>query len=162
MKKLYIQKPLIIFMCLLADGIAVLGVVGAIVIDVSMLFLLAITFLCYIVAWVLSINKIFYNKDEISVKSIRKKISIKTSDVKEVFIEVGGYRRLPAFVINYERKLVGRANSIIEYGEKCRLENVKNTMVFSGVSLKDLEKFTSVISCDVQICSRASTQMIKK
>lgn len=127
---------------------AILGLIGGLTKDNSFFQILIIPPCLTLLSLTMLINKIYYNETQIRVSCISRKVTINFSDIQEIYIQWSAPLSLTtSVIINFDKKVSVPCNDYNQYIKLLKKENIKNTIFFTGITKKDLNKLLEYCNC---------------
>lgn len=134
MKKIISQKNLLIFINVISFIMFCFSIIGAITLDIEILYCLFISLFFTLLSLLFLINRIEYNDKIIKFKLVLKKLEVNYDEIKEVYI----LNRLifgSIVVFNFSRETNGMPINYLDYIKKCK---GLNCLYIDGINNKDL------------------------
>lgn len=140
MRTVYAHSALFRFVNILSIIVATLAIVfGVTYKDPEVWKLLFISVFFTSVSLLLLINRVQYDNQMIQIKFITKKITIRYSDIKEIYY-INDMVKGCEVVFNLESAIDCSCNSSLIYIKKCKDMGITNTFTFAGMRIIDLNK----------------------
>lgn len=134
MKKIILQKNLFIYINVLSFIMFCFSIIGAIALDIEILYCLFISLFFTLLSLLFLINRIEYNDKIIKFKLVLKKVLVKLDEIKEVFILNRGILGC-IVVFNFSCETDGIPINYFDYIKKCK---GLNCVYINGINNKDL------------------------
>ena len=134
MKKIILQKNLFIYINVLSLIMFCFSIIGALVLDIEILYCLFISLFFTLFSLLFLINKIEYNDKIIKFKLVLKKLEANYDEIKEVYISNRGI--LGSIVVfNFSCETDDIPINYLDYIKKC---NGLNCLYINGINNNDL------------------------
>ena len=134
MKKIVLQKNLFIYLNILSFIMFCFSIIGAIAIDIEILFFLFISLLCTLLSFLFLLNRIEYDDNSIKFTLAFKKTKVNFKDIKEVFVLNRGIQG-SIVVFNLSCETEGIPINYLHYIKKCK---GLNCLYINGIASNDL------------------------
>lgn len=133
MKKIILQKNVFIYINVLSLIMFCFSIIGAIAIDIEILYCLFISLFFTLLSLLLLINRIEYNDKIIKFKLVLKKLEANYDEIKEVYIT---YRWMLGCIVvfNFSCETDGIPINYLNYIKKCK---GLNCIYINGINNKD-------------------------
>lgn len=134
MKKIVLQKNLFIYINVLSFIMFCFSIIGALVLDIEILYCLFISLFFTLLSILFLINRIEYNNQIIKFKLVLKKLETSYDEIKEVYISNRGMLGC-IVVFNFSCETDGIPINYLDYINKCK---GRNCIYINGINNKDL------------------------
>lgn len=134
MKKIILQKNLFIFINVLSFIMFCFSIIGAIALDIGILYCLFISLFYTLLSLLFLINRIEYNDKIIKFKLVFKKLEANYDEIKEIYMANRGIQG-SIVVFNFSCETDGIPINYLDYIKKCK---GLNCLYINGINNKDL------------------------